>query len=169
MDITTNLNPLAISKASFVMARLPNVTYFSQEVDIPSIRIKVSEQASPFAVIPRPAGKPEFDDFELEFQVDEDMKNYIEIFNWIYALGGVDGFDPYKVLTGGVSSNPPNVFSDGTLIINNSAQVPNIKVTFVDMFPIQLSAITFKTTVSDIEYASCTATFKYQSFKVAKI
>ena len=58
------------------------------------------------------------------------------------------------------------VFSDGTLVVLTSAQNPNKRIQFVDLYPINLSPLQFDVTGSDVAYIEADVTFNYRSFTV---
>ena len=87
------------------------------------------------------------------------------------AILRVDGFDDATAWTA-EANNPMSddrVFSDASLIINNSAMQPNKEVKFVDCFPVSLSDVPFSTTLADVDYVECTASFKYRKFDIVSV
>ena len=46
---------------------------------------------------------------------------------------------------------------------------PNKEVKFVDVFPVSLSDVPFATTLADVDYVECTATFKYRKFDIVSV
>ena len=50
--------------------------------------------------------------------------------------------------------------------IVNSAMNPNKDVLFTDVYPTGLMDLPFSTTLSDVDYVECTATFKYRKFDI---
>jgi hypothetical protein len=106
----TNPNLLSQNKFRFTLQRAPNVVYFGMAATLPSITLESTEQASPFIQIPRPGNKIRYADFEFTFRVDEDLKNYIEVYQWMNDLGFPDDFSGYPRLEAG-----DGVFSDASL------------------------------------------------------
>ena len=105
------------------------------------------------------------------------MKNYLEIYNWMTGLGTPVDIDQYKALnetgsrttagTGKMGNVMKGVFSDGTLVVLTSAQNPNKRIQFVDLYPINLSPLQFDVTGTDVAYIEADVTFNYRSFTVA--
>jgi hypothetical protein len=163
----TNRNFLSPLGFRFVLLKAPGVEYFIQSINIPSINLGVANVPTPFVRMPFAGDHLEFGELTISFKIDEDMKNYLEIYNWMIGLGFPDKFDQYKAI-----SNTPTkdgVYSDASLVILTSSKNPNIEVKFKNMFPISLDPIQFDTTQTDVEYVSTTATFKYQSFEVGTV
>lgn len=158
------LSPLGFK---FLLLKAPTVEYFVQSVNLPSLGFQSADVPTPFVSLPFPGDHLRYGEFNLTFKIDEDMKNYLEIFNWLVGLGFPDTFDQYKNIAN--VSTRDGVVSDATLMILTSAKNPNISISFKNMFPTSLSDIQFDTTQTDVEFVNATATFKYQSFTIAQI
>lgn len=152
------LSPLGFK---FVLSRAPSLEYFVQTVNIPSISTTPANVPSPFVKMPFAGDHLEFGDLEISFKIDEDMKNYLEIYNWLMGIGFPDKFNQYKDL-----NTDPGIYSDAVLVVLTSSKNPNMRVKFKKMWPLSLDAVQFDTTQTDVEYISTTATFKYQSFEI---
>ena len=85
--LPSNINPLSPNGFLFNITKLPDVNFFSQQVNIPSVSLGAPEQGTPFLMVPLPGEMLTFGSLELQFIVDEDMKNYTAIFNWMKGLG----------------------------------------------------------------------------------
>lgn len=168
----TNLNFLSPLGYKFILSRAPNVEYFVQEVSLPGLNLGVANQTTPFVNIPRPGDKVEFEQMQVTFRVNEDLDNYIEIFNWMVALGRPERFSqytlqerPYK----SVDEQKDTVVSDITVSILTSAMNGNINFLMRDCFPVGLSNITMVSTAGDIDYVTATATFALRDFTITRI
>ena len=69
--------------------------------------------------------------------------------------------------TGKMGNVMKGVFSDGTLVVLTSAQNPNKRINFIDLYPINLSPLQFDVTGTDVAYLEADVTFNYRSFTVA--
>jgi hypothetical protein len=100
------------------------------------------------------------------------MGNYIEIYRWLIALGFPYDYNqfgsfvqqrrdifPFRTGEGGA-------YSDGTLTILNSSNLPQTRIIFKDLFPISLEALDFDVTGATLEYFTAIASFKYKFFDV---
>lgn len=160
----------------FVIKDLPNVAYTCQEISLPTLGIGFIQVQYPTLDVKLPTNKPEFGDFSLSFIVSETMQNYKELYNWIIALADFDekaytDFMQHRLnmFPGATKNNKysENIkYSDASLFILNSSNLPKIEVKFKKLFPITLSPLSFNTTVDSIQYLVCGATFKYSSFEV---
>ena len=62
-----------------------------------------------------------------------------------------------------------NFYSDGTLQILTSSENPNFKVVFQNLFPYQLSTLSFDATDEDINYFTADVSFKYTIFNITDL
>jgi hypothetical protein len=165
----TNKNFLSPLGFAFAIKRLPTVNFFVTRVNMPGVSLGVAETPTPFITIPRP-GRLQFSEMSVTFKVDEDMKNYKEIYGWMTALGRVDGFESYSSIAAGEKSvSGEGIYSDGALSILTSAMNPNMLVTFSNMFPVSISDLDFTTQSADVEYLETTVSFRFQSFKIDEL
>lgn len=155
-----------LGQAGFKLAldRIPHVTYFCQSAPIPSVSLSVIEVPSPLVTRPVPGTKVSFNPFTVTFRVDEDMKNYLEILNWIVGIGAPDTTEQRRLFEAQARNN--KILSDATLIIYSSKYNPNLQVKFKDMYPTDISELQFTTMDSDVAYLEATATFRYLTFSI---
>lgn len=160
--ITNYLSPLEFRVA---IKRLPNVEFFIQRTSIPGISADPAELPSPFNKTFQTPDKMTFNNLDLSFIIDENMGNYLEIFNWISGIASPRDFNQYKR----ISESDEGTISDITIQILNSHKNLNLEAKFINCFPISLSDINLDTTQSDVVYPEATATFAYDSFTIEKI
>ena len=164
------LSPLGFR---FVLNRTPNTNYFTQNVRLPTLSLGQFDIEDPFVKLPTPGTKLSFEPLDITFMVDEDMSNYLELYEWLRGLGFSESFEQYgnliKENNSSLLSNDSAVFSDGTLMVLSSHQNANVKIVFQDMFPISLSDLSFDSTLTDVEYLRATATFRYRLYTIEKI
>ena len=177
MSATTNLpsnkNFLSPLGFTFSIKKTPNVNYFVQAATIPMLTLGQSDMQTPFVKLPIPGDHIEFGVLNITFRIDEEMRNYKEIFDWIIALGFPDNFGQFSSVAtsrgkfGGRVTNPASgagVYSDATLMILNSVKAPIIEVVFKNLYPTSLSSVDFDTKFTDVDYVEASATFAYESF-----
>lgn len=139
--------------------RLPNVEFFTQQTNIPGISSSPVMVPTRFNKTFHQGDEIEFSDLDFTFILDEAMKNYQEIFNWIIALNFPDNHGQYNAIS-------ENLLSDISIIVLNSKKNPNLKFTFTNCFPTSLGDVTLNTTETDVQYPQVTASFKYDSFSM---
>lgn len=152
----------------FTMQRLPHVNYFCTQASIPDVTLSQVSIETPFVRLPHPGEKLTYSPLELTFRVDEDMKNYQEIYNWLVGLGYPDNFAQRKALAR-TSTSMGDVVSDGSLIITTASYKPNIEIKFNDMYPVSLSTLNFNVENSDVEYLQATVSFVYTKYDLIQL
>ena len=60
-------------------------------------------------------------------------------------------------------------YSDIIATITNSHKNPNIRFTFTNCFPVSLGSINLDVDVSDIAYATCGVTMRFDSMKMEQL
>ena len=114
-------------------------------------------------MIPTPGDMMDFGDLNIRFLVDEDLKNYMEIQNWMRGLGFPESVQEFRDLE--TSGKLPkkdyvqeghDIYSDGTLQILSSNFNAKFNVMFKDLWPYSLSTLNFDATDTDIESVSYT-------------
>tara|TARA_B100000287_G_scaffold47148_1_gene42033 strand:+ start:381 stop:917 length:537 start_codon:yes stop_codon:yes gene_type:complete len=158
----TNTNFLLSTGFRFVLQRTPSLTYFCQSCNLPDFQFAQIEQPTRFIPAKHPGRGYNFGDLTIGFLVDEDMVNYLEIFNWMKSLGNVEDHSDYLEKTS-------EHFSDASITILNSAMKPNLTINFKDIFPTSISGIDFSSTADDTEPILVTASFAYTSFDIEKL
>jgi len=153
--ISFKQNFLAPTGFRFVIQRLPHVQFFVQTANIPGVSTGYTETATPFKPLYRHGDRLQYDEFTLSIRVDQEMKSYLEIFNWLEGLTSPENFETYANLLAG-----DGAYSDATLTILNNKQNPAIIIKFKDIFPIALGGINMNTTEIDIDYVTVDITFK---------
>ena len=158
-------NYLSSNYFQLEITRLPTLTYFCQTASIPSLTLTPVEQPTAFGLRPKfVGGQYSFEDLVVNFVVDEKMRNWYEVYDWMKSIGNMDKYSDVidKTQTG-------DFFSDITLTITNSAYKPQYYVRFRDAFPIGLSSLEFNTTTTENEPIIASATFSYTSYDISEI
>ena len=164
--VPSNINPLSPNGFMFSISRLPELSFFCQEVQIPSINLSNPEIATPFSRYPVSGDILDFGDLTVQFLVDSEMTNYKAIFNWIRGLGFPENYTQYTEQSSSEipMSEVQSTTSDGTITILGNTNVPIQTVKFVDLLPQSLESLTFVSTAQDVQYLVGSATFKYSYF-----
>jgi len=166
----TNANFLSPFGYKFQITKLPNIEYFVQSFDFPEISLNTTNDIqTPFSKIIVPGDHMTWGNFSISFKVDEDMRDYFELYDWITAIGKPLDFDQYKNAFNTVSTLGRGPKVDGDLMILNSAMKPNIKISFEDIIPVSLSGFTFDSSQTDVTYVTAKATFKYFAYTYERL
>lgn len=149
--LTKNKNALVSSDGfKMVFARAPNVQYFLQSFNIPSVT--VNEATVPFRQYNAyvPGDRIQFDPLTVTMLVAEDMDNFQEIFSWLNKSVELNTME--------------DKFDDLTIYILTSKNNVNKTITFKDVFPTSIGNISFQSTDADVVYATVDVTFRYNHF-----
>jgi hypothetical protein len=166
----TNRNFLSELNYRMIFGRFPNITFYLQKFTIPSIALGTVEVPNPFSSLPLAGDHIDWGQLFFDFILDEDMKDYEELFNWIMDLGLPDNFKlANNVYSSTAIVNQVGPSGTATLMVLNSALQPNINFNFVDIYPISLSSVIFDTTKDETEYLKCTASFNYRRFYFKRV
>ena len=132
----TKMDYASPNQFKFNITKLPKVEYFCTPVNVPALAISEVQQPTPFVDIPLPGTTLNYSTLNMTFIVDENLENYLEIYNWIRGLGYPESLQEIIDFqrTGKVDKNPygkeMDIYSDGTLIIQTSNFVPNFQIKF---------------------------------------
>lgn len=152
MPQNIDLNNLSQLNYKFLLRRSPNVQFRVQSVEVPGMQLGMPNVPNPFIRV-QDTGTLEYGPLTISFLVGESMLDYLEIFDWMVGLGQPDGIGQYD-----------RVFSDGSVMILNSAYRPVIEVQFTNLFPISISPIAFQSTDTEVQYIRATASFNFDRF-----
>ena len=164
-----NRNFLSPSGFQFNLARTPKVDFFSNSARIPGIQLGEIMVGNYLKSVPVPGDHIQFEDLTLQFIVDENLENFLEIHSWIYGLGYPDSVSQFEsIVIDRETSEIDNLkqFSDGTLTVLNSNFNPMAYIKFKDMFPVSLSTLEFTASENDYTYFTATVTFKYLLYEI---
>ena len=163
-----NRNFLSGVAFKFNLAKFPKVDFFSNSARIPELNLELTRQPSYLKNIDVPGERLTFGDLTLKFLVDENMENYISVYNWLKGLGFPETTKEFKDLTTDKDGqrDSKEAFCDGTLRILNSNYREVAQVKFRDLFPTSLTSLDFDATNTDVQYFTAEATFKYTIYNL---
>lgn len=150
-------NFLENNKFTFSMERLPETMFRVISIDLPAINVPAPDAGYPGATQYFPGTFTEFDELTLRFIVDENLKNYGELYDWITQQRFAEHYIPKN-------DTEIKLVSDGSLHTMTNASNPNRVFHFKDLFPISLGSLSFDTTINSPEAVVCQAVFKFSYF-----
>ena len=143
----------------FNMTKVPFVTYFCQRVNVQSFGLEAIEQPTSYgARIFKAEDAYNYEDLQIEFIVDENMKNWVERHDWLRTCANLK--DRKEFESRDVHS------TNAELVILNSAYNPIKVVEFTNIIPTSIGQIQFDSTTTDPEPISTTATFRFDYYDV---
>ena len=168
----TNRNFLSPLNFRLVLQKAPLLNFFLQGASIPGLTFAGNViMPTPLLDIPIPGERLVYSPLTVSFMVDEDMTNYLEIFNWMISLAAND-LQPsiaYRAQTSIEADVNSRDRSDIKLMILTSSKNPNIEVNFIDAFPSQLGELNFNTTATGVNYLESSVTFEYIKYNISII
>ena len=162
-----NQNFLSPISFDFSISHLPHVNFFVQRCNVPGLSL--GETIVNYRSLPdikKPGDKVIYNELSVTFAVDELMYNWLEIHDWMLALGGVrrDESDQF-----------PKHFQEGldevtaVLLIHTSHRNASLRLFFEHVFPINLAEIEFDATPQDIDYFVSTVGFAFTNYRVERL
>ena len=149
-DQPKNINPLADVQFRFDISALPNTSFFIQTVNLPGVSLEGATIATPqLQNFTRHTGIITYETLSVTFMIDEYLKNWQEIYEW---------------MTGKESK-----YTSAVLTILSSSMNPTIEVHFKEIFPTTLSAISFDSTTTDPVYQIATISFNYTEYIIKNL
>ena len=145
-----NINPLADVQFKFDVAALPNTSFFIQTVNLPGIALEAQTVAVPqLQNLSRHTGIITYEALDVTFMIDEYLKNWQEIYEWMIG--------------------EENKYTSAVLTILSSAMNPTMEIHFKEIFPTSLSEIAFDSTTTDPVYQVATVGFNYTEYIIKNL
>ena len=165
-----NLNFLSPLGFRFFLKRSPHLNFFLTEASVPGLSINIANVNTPFQTLYTPgSGVINYSDLDITFKVDEDMRNYQEMYDWIVANAAPKTMSQHSVVRSVSAVSGAGVHSDGTLTILNSAYRPSVEYQFERLFPTSLSELKFSISENDINYITATVSFKFEIMSINRL
>jgi len=149
-DQPKNINPLADVQFRFDVGALPNTSFFIQSVNLPGVALEGATLATPqLQSFSRHTGVITYDPLNVTFLIDEYLKNWQEVFEWMIG--------------------EENKYTTAVLTILSSSMNPTMELHFKDIFPTSLSEVSFNSTSTDPIYQVATVNFNYTDFIIKNL
>ena len=165
----------------------PTTEWFVVRANVPGVSLGQAVQTTPMLDMPIIGDKLTYDDFYVTFLVDEELKNYTEMHDWLINCAAPEKRSQFRgkerpagiprrpqteimdLVLGNVKSSDRDLYSNLDLFIMTSKNNPVVKIQMVEAFPISLTNIEYSHQESDVTYAECTATFAFSYFTISAI
>ena len=168
--VPDNLNYLSNISFRLMIEDTPHLNWFCQSVNVPGVAIEAIEMVNPFANIPYAGSNVTFEELSITFIVDEHLKNWIEIYDRVIALGLGEGTEKYRLLKSASDLTPRGgTVSTIVLSILTSGMNPQMEFHFNEAFPISISSLEFNSSATDVEYFTATAGFRYTNYEIKNL
>ena len=168
----SNLNQFNAVSFEVNISRIPHVEFFCQRISIPSVVLGEAFQPMPFMNLPVEGDTLTFEPLNLSFILDEDLKNYQEIYNWMTALGFPREYGQFASLKESSldAGEYDSMFSDMTIMLLTNKSNPNYEISFTDAFPTSLSGVQLDVTQQALDPIVVDVTFNFKGmFNIKKV
>ena len=155
-----NMNNATVNNFKFVMAKIPELEYFCQSVNIPSITMGEALQPNPLIDRPIPGDKLTFGELSIEFIIDEELRSYEALHNWMTSITRPQTTNQY--------AGESFVYSDAALIVTTNSSNPLLEITFKDIFPTSLGDINF-TTAGNADPLIGDVSFRFRAYEIRRL
>jgi len=133
-----------------------------------------AQQSNPFIDLYVPGEKATYDLLNITFLIDEELKAWVEIHDWIRAMTFPKEFEEYqrlgtlnKFISKSAVKKPQ--YSDASVVILSSSNTPYYRFNFHDLFPVSISTFVMSATDDPSSTVSADATFRYSYYDVQKL
>jgi len=151
--------------------RSPEVSFFAYAVTVPEMSINNPRRATPFVEIPEPGDHIQYGQMLLQFQMDEELKTWESIYNWMLQIGFPEAYEQFAAgLVDPLGDSPgtvKNLTSDITVTVLDNHKRPKVKFTFHDCIPASLSNLEFDLN-GDTEPMIISAAFDYSFYTMSR-
>ena len=137
----------------------PNLEFFAQSVDHPDVSMTAPTVAySRIGNISLPGDALEYSELNIQFILDEDIKSYTELYNWIESLVNKNFVKPNS------TSDVPTQ-ADISVSILSSHNNQNKRILYKGCNPTSLSGLQLTSIASSVEYLTFNASFVFTGFE----
>ena len=167
MALTTNFNYLQPTGFKLVIdrANYPNLEFFCQDFTHAGVIMNTADVGyKKIAAIPFIGDKLTYNEMLANIILDEDMKSYTEMHNWMRRILDQDNLtavDRFKN-----STQRPPAQSDITLSILNSSNNMIAQIIYRDSIPTALTDIQFQATSGAESFLTFGASFRFTYFDI---
>ena len=171
-----NRNFLSPIGFKFTIDRMRGVEFFCQSASIPSISLGSADVGTRLNKIKNPGDELQYEDLFLRFLVDENMKNWYQVHDWMREISTPYSTREFKFNRGDLKSvnkreatydlaSANNQWRcDCSLFILSSNYRVVSEIVFRDAWPSSLSTLNFDASAPDINYFTAEVSLKYNYY-----
>jgi hypothetical protein len=157
------------------------MTYFCQQANLPGISLTEIPKPTPFVELFVPGEKLIYDTLNITFLVDEDLRAWTQIHDWMRGITFPFDFEEYLELQRQNSTSSlgqrflsnnslaGGQYTEAIMTIFTNKNNPNFRVKFYDLFPTSLSTIIFNTGDSADNVVTADATFRFTYYDYERV
>ena len=199
---STTINPTAREPVVYDYAQsnqfkvylpiFPLTEWFVVNCNIPGVTMGQGVVPTPLTDVPFIGDKLTYDQFSMTFLVDEKMKNFIELHDWLINMAAPQKTSQFMARTSdyvldagqrtkfytdieGVSTemtgntSDRELYCDIQIFILSSKNNPVAKFTLQNAFPVSLSALDYSSQDTDTNYVQCNVSFAFPFYTIESL
>ena len=158
---------VTISRENYAAAQ-----YFAQSISHPNVDAQAAETPYKRINVPMLPDKLDYGTLTIDFLMNEDMQNYIEIYNWLtrmveeeHNMGSVRFNRNSTVGGSGPDNSAITSYNDIVIDILTSRNNINKSIKYINAFPVSLSNIELNATSAG-DYITFPVTFRFDYFTI---
>lgn len=159
-DINSNI--LESSKFIFVAHTTPYLNFFAQGVTLPSVSGQEVLQETPLSTVYRAGDKIMYELLAVQFLIDEDLKVWEELHNWIRGYTFPVNFNEYKV------QKTKGIYADMDILFLKNSYESNLSMRFRNVFPTSVGPLTMSSDTGPENVMTTEVTFRYDYFDIIR-
>ena len=149
----TNFSSLSPNKFKVVIALFPQLSFFSQKVMLPSIRMGQNAMGTnQYIKWSTPGDTITYDDLVVSFMVDEDMIAYRILKKWQEEMTREE--------------MPKKRFSDLSIMVLTNNSTSNLEYRFLNTYPVEIGGLLLDTAQDENVPFSVDVVFKHSNFEI---
>jgi hypothetical protein len=142
----------------------PNLEFFAQSVDHPDVSITAPNVPySRIGSISLPGDALEYSQLNVTFILDEDIKSYLELYNWLEDMVNTDFVSQEARSNRSTSSVPTQADISVSILTSHNNQ--NKRILYKGCNPTSLSGLQMTAVASSVEYLTFNASFAFTGFE----
>jgi hypothetical protein len=161
--LTTNMNYLQPNGFKLVIDRTnyPNLEFFAQSIIHPSMNLPATEVAyRSINNVPFAGDKMDFGELTATIIMDEEMKAYSEMYDWLKRILETPARTARSILDGNRDTHE----ADLTISVLSSSNNQTKQIRYIDAIPTGIGDVIFEATVGDVTYITFPVTFRFTYF-----
>jgi len=171
-----NRNFLSPIGFKFTIDRMRGVEFFCQSASIPSISLGSADTSTRLNKIKNPGDELQYEDLFLRFLVDENMKNWYQVHDWMreistpystrefkYNRGDIKSVNKREATYDYASANNQWRCDCSLFILSSNYRIVS-EIIFRDAWPSSLSTLNFDAASPDINYFTAEVSLKYNYY-----
>lgn len=157
-----NSNLLESAKFVFLSQNMKYLNLFATGAIVPSVSLGEVLQPTPLVDIYRAGDKIQYEPITATFLIDEDLRVYEELYNWMKGLGFPHDHSEYS------NQVREGRYADLNVLFLKNSTESNLKMKLYNAFPIFLGPIQMSSQESPDQVLTTDVTFRYDTFEMSR-